>query len=174
MYNIVVRPDSYGPLRLQPLTCKGEVAHEADGTTVGRGPQPCPNLSSPECPTRGLPQGGKPTKRPSLASNSDSANRRRKAKRISESELHGTVKCNLVALLTRGSESSRVVGPSIGSSTVNNNPAGLWSRIRLGRVWCHRNWDMLFVAPSRLNRDGGANRPDYTRRDNRCVTGNKG
>ena len=56
----MVRPDSYGPLRLQPLTCKGEVAHEADGTTVGRGSQPRPNLSSPECPTRGLPQGGKP------------------------------------------------------------------------------------------------------------------
>ena len=62
-HNLVVRPGSYGPLRLQSLTCKGEVAHEADGATVGLGSQPCPNLSSPECPTRGLPQGGKPAKR---------------------------------------------------------------------------------------------------------------
>ena len=37
---------------------------------------------------------------------------RRKAKRISESKLHGTVIDNLAALLTRGSASSRVVGPS--------------------------------------------------------------
>ena len=29
---------------------------------------------------------------------------------------------------------------------MNNKPAGLLSRVRLGRVWCHRNWDMLFVS----------------------------
>ena len=108
----MVRPVSYGPLGLQSLTYKGEVAHEADGTTVGLGSQPCPNFSSPECPTRGPLQGGKPAKRPSAASNSDSANRRRKTKRISESELHGTVKSNFVALLIRRGASSRVVGPS--------------------------------------------------------------
>ena len=38
---------------------------------------------------------------------------RRKGERVSESELHGTVNYALVALLTRGGESSRVVGPSI-------------------------------------------------------------
>ena len=95
-----LRPVSYGPLRHQPLTCKGEVAHEADGTTVGCDPQPRPNLFSPECPAHGLPQGGKPTNQSGLPSNSDSAPRRRKAKRVSESKLHGAVNSNLVALLT--------------------------------------------------------------------------
>ena len=95
-----------------PLTCKGDVAHEADGTTVGRGSSLCPNLLSPECPTRGLPQGGKPTKPSAASINSESMLRGRKAKRVSESELHGAVNYNPVALLIRGSESSRVVGPS--------------------------------------------------------------
>jgi hypothetical protein len=62
----------------------------------------------------------------------------------------------------------------MGSSTVNDRPAGLWSRIRLDRMWCDRNWDMLYVAPSRCRRDGGADLPDYSRRANRLVAGNKG
>jgi hypothetical protein len=32
----------------------------------------------------------------------------------------------------------------------NYNPAGLRSRTRLGRLWNHRNWDMLLVAPLRF------------------------
>ena len=52
----------------KPLTCEGEVAHEADRTTVGRGSQPRPNLFSPECPTRGLPQGGKPARESPISS----------------------------------------------------------------------------------------------------------
>ncbi len=48
----------------------------------------------------------------SVMSNSGSITQRRKMERISESELRGIVKCNLVALLARGSVSSRVVGPS--------------------------------------------------------------
>ena len=56
----MVRPVSYGPLGLQPLTYKGELAHETDGTTVGLGSQPSPNLSSPECPARGLLKAGSP------------------------------------------------------------------------------------------------------------------
>src|SRR6185312_3474702 len=95
-----------------PLTYEGEVAHEAEVSTVGCGPQPHPNLLSPECPTRGLPQGGKPTSfsRPSI--NSGSLPRGRKTKRVSESKLHGIVKYKLVALLIRVSVSSRAVGPS--------------------------------------------------------------
>jgi hypothetical protein len=62
----------------------------------------------------------------------------------------------------------------MGSSTVNDKPAGLRSRVRLGRVWCDRNWDMLFVAPLRRRRDGEANPPDCPRRANRRVAGNKG
>src|SRR5204863_5606455 len=103
-----MRPDSYGPLRLKPLICKGEIAHEADGTTVGYGPQPPPNLRSPECPKRGLPQGRKPTDSSDASTNSEPMPRCRKTKRVSESKLHGTVNCNLVALLIRGSVSSRV------------------------------------------------------------------
>jgi hypothetical protein len=34
---------------------------------------------------------------------------------------------------------------------MNDNPAGLKSRVRLDRMSCHRNWDMLHVAP-RLRR----------------------
>jgi hypothetical protein len=108
-----VRPAGYQPLGLQPLTCKGEIAHEADGTTFGRGAQPSPNLSSPECPTRGLPQGGKPTDQSKASTSGETMPRRRKAKRISESKPHGTVTFNPVALLTRGGESPRVVGPSM-------------------------------------------------------------
>lgn len=74
---------------------------------------------------------------------------RRKAKRTSESKLRGTVIYKLVALLIRVSESSRVVGPPTKPSTVNDNPAGLLSRVRLGRMWCSRNWDMLLVASLR-------------------------
>ncbi len=72
-HNSMVRPDSCGPLGLQPLTYEGETAHEADGITVGFGSQPFPNLSLPECLTRGLQQCGKPAIRPDLPSNSDSA-----------------------------------------------------------------------------------------------------
>ena len=39
----------------------------------------------------------------------------------------------------------------MGLSTVNNKPAGLGSRVRLDRMWCQRNWDMLSVAPSRCS-----------------------
>jgi hypothetical protein len=73
---------------------------------------PFPNLSSSECPTSGLPQGGKPAQTLGKPSNSGPAPWRRKAKRISESKLHGTVKCNPAALLMRASASSRVVGLS--------------------------------------------------------------
>jgi hypothetical protein len=62
----------------------------------------------------------------------------------------------------------------MGSSTVNDNPAGLLSRVRLRRMSCHRNWDMLLVALLRRRRDRGADRLDYSRRDDWCVTGNKG
>ena len=141
------RPGSYGPLRHQSLTCKGEVAHEADGTTVGCGPQPRPNLLSPECPTRGLLQGGKPTGESAPQSNSDSAARRRKAKRVSESELHGAVNPNLAALLSRGSESSRVVGPPARVVHGDRQARRSLSGTRLRRMWNHQNWDMLFVAP---------------------------
>lgn len=51
----------------------------------------------------------------SRKSNSGSMTQRRKMERISESKLRGIVKYNLVALLTRGSVSSRVVGPSHGA-----------------------------------------------------------
>ena len=55
------RPGSYRNLwGSQPLTYKVGIAHEADGTTVAPGSQPGANLFSPECPTRGLLQGGKP------------------------------------------------------------------------------------------------------------------
>jgi hypothetical protein len=57
---------------------------------------------------------------------------------------------------------------------MNDKPAGLLSRIRLGRLRCHRNWDMLFVALPRNAVGGGADRSDYTRRGNRCVTCSKG
>ena len=107
---------------------------------------PLPNLWSPECPARGLPQGGKPTTKSVLRRTVRRA-RGRKNKRISESELHGTVNCNPVALLTRGSLRARGWWDLLmGSSTVTDNPAGLTSRIRLGRMWNHRNWDMSFVA----------------------------
>jgi len=106
-----VRPDSYGPLRLQPHTCKGEVAHEADETTAGRDAQPRPDLLSPECPTRGLPPGGKPALNQKHREQCASA-WRRKGERVSESKLHGTVNNNLVALLVRGGESPRAVGSS--------------------------------------------------------------
>lgn len=33
---------------------------------------------------------------------------------------------------------------------MNNKPAGLKSRVRLGRCWYCRNWDMLLVAPWRF------------------------
>ena len=107
-----------------------------------------PNLWSPECLARGLPQGGKPTSK-SVRRRTVRRLRGRKAKRISESELHGAVNCNPVALLTRGSLRARGWWDLLlGSPTVIDNPAGLTSRIRLGRVWNHRNWDMLFVARS--------------------------
>lgn len=44
--------------------------------------------------------------------NSASTPRRRKVQRISESKLCGTVNIDLAALLMRGGECSRVVGPS--------------------------------------------------------------
>jgi hypothetical protein len=109
----MVRPGSCGPLELQPITYKGETAHEAGGITIGRGPQPFPSLSSPECPTSGLPKGGKPAENLESSSNSDSIPGCRKVKRISESKLRGIVRCNLVSLLTRGGARPRVVGPSI-------------------------------------------------------------
>jgi hypothetical protein len=113
-HNLMLRPVSYGPLRFRPLTYKGEIAHEADGATVGADTQPAPNLLSPECPTRGLPKGRKPTTKSEASTNSVSVFRRRIAKRVSESELHGTVNFTLVALLIRESESSRAVEPSHG------------------------------------------------------------
>ena len=72
-----------------------------------------PNLRSPECLARGLPQGGKPAAKSVLRRTARRA-RGRKDERISESKLHGIVTFNLAALLTRGSESSRVVGLSNG------------------------------------------------------------
>jgi hypothetical protein len=173
-HNRVVRPDSYGPSRLSPLTYEGEVAHEADDPTVGCGPQPQPNLSSPECPTRGLPQGGKPTFFSKPTINSGSLPRGRKTKRVSESKLHGTVNCKLAALLMRVSESSRAVGPSM--RAVHGGQES--------RRSCEQNPSLSHVEPSELghvvrrsvagNRNGGASRPDYARRVNRCVTGSKG
>ena len=131
-----------------------------------------PNLWSPECLARGLPPGGKPTTKSVLRRTVRRA-RSRKGKRISESKLHGTVNCNLAALLMRGSLRARGWWDLlIGSSTVTDNPAGLRSRIRLTRVWNHRNWDMSFAARSCCGR--GADPPDYTRRANRCVAGDKG
>src|SRR5258708_29078026 len=53
-----------------------------------------PNLWSPECLARGLPQGGKPTTKSVLRRTVRRA-RGRKDKRISESELHGAVNCTL-------------------------------------------------------------------------------
>jgi hypothetical protein len=85
--------------------------------------------------------------------------RGQKAKRISESKLCGTVNSNPVALLTRGSHRARGWWDlPLGLSTVINNPAGLCSRIRLGRGWNHRNWDMSLVARSRHSADRGADR----------------
>jgi hypothetical protein len=169
-----LRPASYGPLRLQPLTCKGEVAHEADGVTVRSGPQPPLNLRSPECPTRGLQQGGKPTILSDALTNSESVPRSRKAKRVSESKLHGTVKYNLVALLTRGGVSPRAVGPSHGVVHGDHK----------SRRSSKQDPSLTQVTPSELghaarrsatgNRGRGANRPDCTRRADRCVAGNKG
>jgi hypothetical protein len=171
---MMVRPDSYGPSRLSPLTYEGEVAHEADDTTVGRGPQPYPNLSSPECPTRGLPQGGKPTFFSEPTINSGSLSRGRKTKRVSESKLHGTVNCKLAALLMRVSVSSRAVGPPI--RAVHGEQES--------RRSFEQNPSSSQVEPSELghvarrsvpgNRNGGASRPDYARRANRCVTSSKG
>ena len=55
------------------------------------------------------------------------------------------------------------------------NPAGLSSRVRLGRMWNHRNWDISFVArPRGYPGDRGADLPDCTRRANRRVTADKG
>ena len=146
----MVRPDSYRPLRLRPLTYKGEVAHEADGTTVG-----CDSgrirtsvhqsVRHVACRKVGSPRWSEP-RRVTVTRQSSVGRRSGSAK----ANCMGPSIDNLAALLMRGSESSRVVGPSIGSSTVNNNPAGLMSRIRLRRVWCHRNWDMLSGASSRL------------------------
>ena len=107
-----------------------------------------PNLWSPECLARGLLQGGKPMTK-SVQRRTVRRFRGRKDKRISESKLHGAVNYNPVALLTRGSLLARGWWDLLmGSSTVINKPAGLMSRIRLGRAWNHRNWDMSFVARS--------------------------
>jgi hypothetical protein len=127
-----------------------------------------PNLRSLECPARGLPQGGKPATK-SVLRRTVRRSRGRKSERISESELHGAVKCNPVALLTRGSLRARGWWDlPMGSSTVIENPAGLTSRIRLVRVWNRRNWDMSFVArPRGFPRDRGADPLDCTRRANR-------
>ena len=162
-----MRPGSYRPLGRSPHTCKGEVAHEADGVTVGHGSQPRSNLRSPECLTRGLPQGGKPTKTPDASTNSATMSRSRKAKRVSESKLHGTVNCNLVALLTRGSESSRAVGPSYGVVHGDHK----------SRRSSEQNPSSSCVTPSELGyvvrrsvagtQGRGANRPNCTRRGNR-------
>jgi hypothetical protein len=104
------------------------------------------NLWSPECPARGLPQGGKPTTK-SVRRRTVRRSRGRKDKRISESKLCGAVNCNSAALLTRRSLRARGWWDlPIGSSTVTKTPAGLRNRIRLTRVWNHRNWDMSFVA----------------------------
>src|SRR5450755_5163155 len=129
-----------------------------------------PNLWSPECLARGLPQGGKPTTK-SVLRRTVRRSRGRKGERISESELHGTVNCNPAALLTRGSLRARGQWDlPYGSSTVTENPAGLRSRIRLGRRWNHRNWDISFVArPREYPCDRGADPPDCPRRTNRCV-----
>jgi hypothetical protein len=98
----------------------------------------------------------------------------RKTERVSESELHGTVNYALVALLTRGGESSRVVGPSI--RVVHGD--------RQSRRSSEQNPSLPHVVPSELghavrrsatgNRGGGANRPDYTRRANRHEPDSKG
>ena len=169
-----MRPGSCGPLRQPPLTCKGETAHEADGTTIGCGPQPRPNLLSPECPTRGLPQGRKPTINSVASTNSGPMSRRRKTKRVSESKLHGIVNSILVALLIRESEISRAVGPSHRVVHGDQEP----------RRSYEQNPSLSHVMPSELghvvrrsaagNQGGGVDRPDCTRRANRCVTGNKG
>lgn len=159
---------------LKTLTYEGEVAHEADGITVGCSTPLRPNLFSPECPTRGLPKGGKPTYYvANCSSNNDSAFRCRKAKRTSESELHGIVSFDLAALLTRGGESSRVVGPS--------------HRVVHGDQQSRRSYkqgpSLTNVVPSELGHvarrsaadcGGGANPPDCPRRANRCGTGDKG
>ena len=109
-----------------------------------------PNLRSPECLARGLPQGGKPATKSVLRRTVRRA-RGRKYKRISESELHGIVNCNSAALLTRGSLRARGRWDLLkGSSTVTENPAGLMSRIRLGRLWNRQNWDMSSVARCRV------------------------
>ena len=109
-----------------------------------------------------------------LSSNSDSTPRRRKAKRVSESKLHGAVNSNLAALFQRGSESSRVVGPSL--RVVHGD--------RQSRRSYEQNPSSSHVEPSELghvvrrsaagNRGGGADQPDCSRRANRCVTDNKG
>src|SRR3954452_14133509 len=98
----------------------------------------------------------------------------RKAKRVSESKLHGTVNCNLVAMLIRGSASSRAVGPS--SRVVHGD--------HKSRRSSEQDPSLTHVVPSELghvvrrfttgNRGEGANRPNCTRRADRCVTGNKG
>ena len=107
-----------------------------------------PNLRSPECLASGLPQGGKPVNK-SVLRRIARRSRGQKSERISESELHGIVNCNPVALLRRGSLRARGKwGLLTGLSTVIANPAGLLSRVRLGRMWNHRNWDMLLVARS--------------------------
>jgi len=71
--DVNVRNGSRQSVRLRKWypTYKGEEAHEADGTTVGLGSQPCSNIFSPECPTRDLLQGGKPATRLDWSSNSD-------------------------------------------------------------------------------------------------------
>ena len=117
---------------------------------------------------------GSPLKRPGDAEQQRLDDRCRKVKRISESELRGTVNYDLVALLTRGGASSRVVGPSI--RVVHGEQQARRSS-KQDPSWPH-------VIPSELGhavrrsatarRDGGADRPDYIRRDNRCVAGSKG
>ena len=83
-----------------------------------------PKLRSPECLARGLPQGGKPANE-SVLRRTVRRSRGRKSERISESELRGIVKCNLVALLIRGSLWARGWWDLLtGSSTVIDNPAG--------------------------------------------------
>jgi hypothetical protein len=168
------RPGSYQSLRLKPLTIKGEVVHEADGTTVAHGSQPCANLSSKECPACDLPIGGKPTTK-SVLRRIVRRSRGQKDKRVSESNLHGIVNSDPVALLTRGTLRARGWWDlPIGSSTVNKAPAGLPSRTRLGRMWNHRNWDISFVALPGIHHGRGADLPDCTRRANRCVASDKG
>jgi len=81
-----------------------------------------PNLWSPECLARGLPQGGKPTTK-SVLRRTVRRSQGRKSERISESKLCGAVNCTPVALLIRGSLRARGWWDLlIGSSTVTKIP----------------------------------------------------